>query len=147
MIRLISGGLSGVCVGFFALYFWAQPTLCDEDAYGKIVPIGGLVTLRAGGTGDLERVPGKAILFQRTDCKKCISAVLTDREGRYVAYLAEGKYEMIVRDCGPSKNEDCMATNQPRTLKVSGSSDPQFDIQLDYQKGEVISLPKILVPR
>ena len=147
MVRLISVIFSGICVGMFVLYFWAQPILCDGDVYGQIVPIGGLVTVPVGSNGDLKHVPGKAILFQRTDCKKCISAVLTDKEGKYTAYLGEGKYEMIVRDCGPAKNEDCLPANQRRTLKISGSSDPQFDIQLDYETEGEKPVPKIMVPR
>lgn len=133
-----------VCIGLAVFFITSISSSCDEDAYSKIVPIGGLVTTTEIESGLSSSARNKIIIFQRTDCKKCLFSVLTDSEGKYQAYVSEGQYQIIVRDCGKDKNKDCIASNQSRLINANMKGSPQFDIQLVHSKEDnVITIPKI----
>lgn len=143
MIKIIITGFLGIVLGFSGFFFRAQPSSCEEDAYSKIVPVGGIATITEIESGEELPARNKIIMLQRADCKKCVSAVITDNEGKYTAYLSEGKYRIIVRDCGSDKNKDCIAPNQPRFINVIPKGNPQFDLKLIHSKEDsVITLPK-----
>lgn len=148
MTKIIITGLLGVVLGLSIFSLWTQTSSCEEDIYGKIIPIGGIVTTTETESGEEMSARNKIIIFQRTDCKRCVSAVITDNEGRYVAYLSKGKYQIIISDCGSNKDKDCIAPNQPRFINVIPKGSPQFDLKLIHSKEDsVITLPKgIVVP-
>lgn len=142
MVKIIATGFLGLVLGFSAFSFWAQISFCEEDVYSKIVPIGGIVTTTEIETGEERRSQNKIIILQRTDCKKCISSVITDNEGKYAAYLSEGRYQIIIRDCGSNKNKDCIAPKQAHFINVVPKGNPQFDIKLIHSKEDnMITLP------
>lgn len=134
MIKAIVTGILGVILGFTTFSLWTQTSSCEEDIYSKIVPVGGIVTTNETENGEQKRSQGKVIILQRMDCKKCISSVVTDNEGKYTAYLSEGKYQITIRDCGSNRNEDCIAPNQSRFINVVQKGNPQFDIKLVQSK-------------
>jgi hypothetical protein len=133
-----------ICISVAYLLITPISSFCDEDAYSKIVPIGGIVSTTEIENGKVFEAQKKAILFQRIDCKKCLFSVVTDAEGKYQAYVSEGKYQIIVRDCGRDKNKDCIAPNQSRHINAKLKANPQFDIKLVHSKEDaVITLPPI----
>jgi len=148
MTKIVITGLLGIALGFYTFSFWTQTSSCEEDIYGKIVPVGGIVTTTEIESGEEIPARNKIIILQRTDCKKCVSAVITDNEGKYVANLSKGKYQVIISDCGSNKNKDCIAPNQPRFIDVIPKGNPQFDLKLIHSKEDsVITLPKgIIIP-
>ncbi len=83
-----------ICIGLAVFFIAPISSSCEEDAYSKIVPIGGLVTTTEIENGLTSLARNKAIIFQRVGCKKCLFSVLTDSEGKYQAYVTS----MLVRD-------------------------------------------------
>ncbi|MEP6901776.1 MAG: hypothetical protein ABJA66_08505 [Actinomycetota bacterium] len=148
MIKIIITGFLGVVLGVSTFSLLTQKSSCEEDVYGKIVPIGGIVTTTEIDSGEDMPARNKIVVLQRIDCKKCVSAVITDNEGKYIAYLSEGKYQIIIRDCGSNKNKDCIAPNQSDFINVIPKGNPQFDLKLIHNKEDnLITLPKgIIVP-
>ncbi|MCW5950066.1 MAG: hypothetical protein KIT41_11285 [Pyrinomonadaceae bacterium] len=146
MIKIISIGSAVLFLGFSTFFLWPQTSSCEGDVYKQLVAVGGIVTTTEIESNDETRVRGKTIIFKRTDCKKCISAVQSGDEGIYEIYLSEGKYQLIVNECGPEKTKDCLSPNQPRFINVSRNDNPQFDIKLVHSKTDnEITLPKGLV--
>ncbi|MDQ3748279.1 MAG: hypothetical protein M3367_04565 [Acidobacteriota bacterium] len=148
MIRTIVVGILGIVLGVSALSFLTVSSSCDEDVYSKIVPIGGIVTTTETESGKASISRNKTIVFQRMDCKKCLFSVRTDAEGKYEAFLGEGKYQIVVGDCGSNRNKDCIAPNQSRIINAKMKGDPQFDIKLIHSKEDgVVTLPNgIVIP-
>lgn len=142
---IVTRGL-GIVVLFSAVSLLAQRSNSEKDVYARIVPIGGKVTTTESKSGEESPARKRSLIFQRIDCKSCFFAVFTDNDGLYSAYPSEGKYRIIVADCGKNKNEDCIAPSQPRTISVSVKNTPQFDIKLVHSKeDDVVILPKDLI--
>jgi hypothetical protein len=136
MTKAVITGLLGLVFGVLVFFFWARTSSCEEDVYGKIVPIGGIITTTEIESGEEKPARNKIMILQRTDCKKCTFAVITDNEGKYAAYLNEGRYRIIIRDCGNNKDKDCIAPNQSRFINVIPKGNPQIDIRLVHNKKE-----------
>lgn len=146
MNKAISISVLGIIVVFSVISLSAQKLNSKKDVYAKIVPIGGKVTTTERESGEEIPTRKRILIFQRIDCKNCFFAIFTDNDGLYSAYLSDGKYRIIVADCGKNKNEDCIAPNQPRILKVTTKNTPQFDIKLIHNKDDgVITLPSGLI--
>lgn len=147
MIKAIIVGFLGLVFGLSAFEFWTQTSSCEEDVYSKVDFLGGIVTTTEGESKEESKAANRIILLQRNDCKKCISSVRTDNEGRYGIWLATGKYQIFVRECGKNKNEDCLAPGQTRFVEVKRNNDDfQFDIKLIHSKDDgAMKLPKGMV--
>lgn len=149
MIKAIIVGFFGLAFGFSAFQFGARPSSCEEDVYSKVDFLGGIVTTTEVESKEESKAANRIIVLQRTDCKKCISSVRTDNEGRYGIWLATGKYQVFVRECGKNRNEDCLAPGQARFIEVKhNNNDFQFDLKLVHSIDDrAIKLPKgIVVP-
>lgn len=145
MIKILLQGFIVLSLGVSTL-FWTQASSFDEEVYSQLVFVGGIVTTTEIESGEEIPARGKAILFRRVGCNKCISGVKSDDEGKYDIFLSEGKYQIIVSDCGPGNKRDCIAPNQSRFIYVSAKNNPQFDIRLIHsKKDKEIELPKNIV--
>ncbi len=145
MNKNIGKGLLGIILGFSLFSFWARTSFCEEDIYTKMVYIGGIVTTTEIETKEESKALNKFILFQRMDCKKCVSAFQTDSDGKYKALLGEGKYQIIVRECGKSKNIDCIDPKQTRIVSITTKGNHQFDVKLIHKKEDsIIEIPNNL---
>lgn len=139
----------GLAFGFSAFLFSTQSSSCEEDVYTKIDFVGGIVTTTEVESKEESKAANKMIVLQRTDCKKCVVSGRTDKEGRYGIWLATGKYQVFVRECGKNKNEDCLAPGQSRFVEVKhNNNDFQFDIKLVHSKEDgAVKLPEgIVIP-
>ena len=110
----------------------------DDFLYNKMGTIKGTVVILNHPT--LGRTLGNSVylLFQRTDCKKCVLGVRTDLNGQYSVHVFQGRYRVILRE-GQIEGEgvDMLAPKQPRVVEVTSTIDPaKFDIevQLPNQK-------------
>ena len=130
MARTVKIGLLGAVFIVVGLLSLERTSSCEEDVYRKIVPIGGILTTTETESGEDVPARNKIMILQRSDCKKCISAVVTDDEGKYATYLSEGRYQVVIRDCGTNKNQNCIAPNQSRLIDVISRGNPQFDFRL-----------------
>lgn len=139
---------TGVFLAVATPFFWTQAFSFNGDAYKTVVLVGGIVTSTDIESNQETPAQGKTILFKRLDCKNCVAGVKSGDEGIYEIFLSEGKYQIIVSECGPDNRRDCIAPNQPRFIDVSVKNNPQFDIKLVHSKKDnEIEFPKnIVVP-
>ena len=146
MIKILLIGFTGVFLGISTPFFWAQAfSRNDDDVYKKLVSVGGIITTTEIESSEETPAQGKTILFKRLDCKNCVAGVKSGDEGIYEIFLSEGKYQIIVSECGPDNKRDCIAPKQSRFINVSANS-PQFDIKLVHSKKDnEITLPKNIV--
>ena len=89
----------------------------DEDAYYGTATIKGTVTILNHPT--LGKTPGGStyLVFQRTDCERCLVGTRTSVGGQYEIHVGPGRYKLIVRD-GKRQGEtkDALAPNQQRFI-------------------------------
>jgi hypothetical protein len=74
-----------------------------------------------------------SIVFQRTDCKKCLVAAVTDANGDYEIYVGRGRYKISYCDArgGGAPSYDMLAPDQPRYVNADSILQPnQFDISI-----------------
>ena len=119
----------------------------DDDLYNEIVTIRGKVKAMQSESENASIRIGAYLIFQRTDCKKCLIATTTDENGGYEIKVSKGKYRLIVRGgTQEGKMFDVLSANQSRYLEVKVPQDKQvieFDILLRYP---VNSLHRVIEP-
>lgn len=71
---------------------------CEEDPYSQFVTIEGTVRTVEAETGKIVIPIRQMIIFQRSDCKKCLHLAFTDADGNYKLQVGEGKYRVIVNE-------------------------------------------------
>jgi len=105
-----------------ALLVFAVNRSSDEDdqLYNQFVTIRGTVKI-IETPGQKTYVPvGIGLIFQRTDCKRCLAVAITDENGKYTLRVGKGKYRLVVRNCGlVNQSLDCLAPDQPRILDAN----------------------------
>jgi hypothetical protein len=133
LLLLITSFLAG------SIYFGLTPTSsCDEPLYNKFVTIEGQVTTDEIESGKVLIDTGKDIIFQRVDCKRCLFMAQSDKNGRYQILVGEGKYKIIVNNCGKSRTESCLSPNQPEIIDaINRVSHNIFDIKLVHHKEDI----------
>ena len=70
---------------------------------------------------DDKALKGWDIIFQRMDCKRCVTGVWTDQNGDYKIILSTGTYRVIFDDPIPRKSY--LAEDQPRYVTIPASLD------------------------
>lgn len=134
MIRIITVGICGFIIGFFAFSFLLIPSSCDEDIYSQFVTIEGNVKIIEPETGKVFTPVGQNLIFQRVDCKKCLSVAITDENGNYQLRVGGGKYRLIVRE-DLSKGGSFLDPNQPEIVDARNKVTRNvFDVRLVRHK-------------
>jgi hypothetical protein len=105
----------------------------DDFVYNRMGTISGTVTIVNHPT--LGRTPAanrETIIFQRTDCRKCLVAAQTDEDGHYEVRVAQGRYKVIVRyGAREGELQDGLSPDQPRYVEVRSAIEcARFDIAL-----------------
>ncbi|MBL8189744.1 MAG: hypothetical protein JNK38_17155 [Acidobacteria bacterium] len=110
----------------------SRPNHEDDDLYNQFVTIRGAVTVTEPQTQKTSIPVGTALIFQRTDCKRCLAVAVTDEKGEYKLRVGKGKYRLVVRNCGlVNQSLDCLAPSQPRIVDANNTIlDNVFNVKL-----------------
>jgi hypothetical protein len=82
---------------------------------------------------ELGRTPasGQYFLLQRIDCHKCVIGIRADINGRYVTFLAAGKYRLIPL-YDSQGTTDLFRKGQSREVTIyQGAKDTEFNIEIE----------------
>jgi hypothetical protein len=122
VLLLCSTGISGV-----------PSTATDETLEKQMGTLRGVVWFL--NHPELGRVPAATgyFTFQRSDCKKCLVGVVSDRNGQYQIRLAAGQYRIFSR-YGTHEGEtvDWIAPDQQRVIDVRAGDYKEFNVNLRF---------------
>ena len=91
----------------------------DESAYYATSTVKGSVTILNHPKLGKTAASGTYIVFQRTNCKKCVIGTRTDADGRYELHIGAGRYRLIIREgTREGQTRDILAPNQQRLVDV-----------------------------
>src|SRR6185503_16510509 len=97
----------------------------SPDAYGdrtpkRLVVIQGNATIINFPDGPLP-ASSETLIFKKAGCESCFVGANVDKDGKYRILVADGKYEVIVRN--PSSPEkDWLAPDQKRLIDTESDS-------------------------
>jgi hypothetical protein len=124
---------------------YSQSSTCpgsDSEVYdGRIIQIKGQVTIMNHPTLGTTPGNGMYLVFQRTDCKKCLIATKAGLDGSYEIFAGEGRYKLIVQenrcDYGGTGCDcyDLLMSDQARYIDAKRGPTPTvFDIKIKLPK-------------
>ena len=104
----------------------------DDQLYNQFVTIRGAVKVIEPQAQKTSVPVGTALIFQRTDCKRCLAVAVTDENGEYKLRVGKGKYRLVVRNCGlVNQSLDCLAPDQQRIVDANNTIlDNVFNVKL-----------------
>jgi hypothetical protein len=108
----------------------------SADAYAdptpkRLVVIQGNATIINFPDGPLP-ASSETLIFKKAGCQSCFVAANPDKDGKYRILVADGKYEIIVRN--PSSPEkDWLAPDQKRLIDTENDSDPNSVVHFDIR--------------
>ena len=74
----------------------------------------------------------ETLIFRKAGCELCFVGANVDKDGNYKILVADGKYEIIVRN--PSSPEaDWLAPDQKRFIDTDTESDPNSVVKFDIK--------------
>lgn len=108
------------------------PSAEDDQLYNQFVTIRGAVKVTEPQAQKTSVPVGTALIFQRTDCKRCLAVAVTDENGEYKLRVGKGKYRLVVRNCGlVNQSLDCLAPDQQRIVDANNTIlDNVFNVKL-----------------
>lgn len=106
-----------------------------EHVYDQIGIVRGQIIIV--NNPELGRTPasGQYIVFQRTDCRRCLIGLRADAEGRYTAFLGAGRYRIICED--PERpGTDLIRKGQVREVMVLPPPNVvELNVELEVRMG------------
>lgn len=108
-----------------------QPN-CGENPETCLVHVQGSVTIL--NHPKLGKTPGSSLhlVFQKTDCKRCLISVPTQIDGSYGISIGPGEYRVILSQGDTARDSrDMLAPGQPRKFRTGPTgSNTRFDVQV-----------------
>jgi len=115
-------------------YFYDACSASSEDTeiYNEFVTIKGKVTILNHPELGVTPFNGAYVVFQRTDCKRCLVATHADIDGKYQVRVGKGRYKLVMYNPSPP-TVDLLAPNQPRYVEAKNIlEDTVFDINVAF---------------
>ncbi|MFN0278971.1 MAG: hypothetical protein ACKVRN_10250 [Pyrinomonadaceae bacterium] len=130
-----------ISTSFF--FIGVNESSCEGDINASLVTIEGDVRTTEPETGKVFTPAWQALVFQRVDCKKCLSVATTDKNGHYELRVGEGKYRLIVNE-DLARGGSALDPKQPKIIDAKEKVRRNvFDIKLIRHKHE---LDDVIVP-
>lgn len=126
-VGIIMVGVMGV------MSFGRHPDQKDNCEYAQLVTIKGKAEILNHPELGRTAASFTSLVFQRTDCKKCLVAAITDADGNYEIHVGRGRYKVSYCDArgGGAPSYDMLAPDQPRHVDADSILRPnQFDIRI-----------------
>ena len=119
-----------------SLFMPKDENCTSPDAYAnstpkRLVVIQGNATIINFPDGPLPAT-SETLIFKKAGCESCFVGANVDKDGKYRILVADGKYEIIVRN--PSSPEkDWLAPDQKRLIDTESDSDPNSVVHFDIR--------------